>query len=154
MKEEEKIDSEDLLEKNKELEDKYVRLYAEFENHKKRFRSQLNDLKIQTKYATVKELLNITDDIMLSKNAVGSGDVQDWADGALLIFDKIDSYINSVGIEEEICEKGVVFNPDKHDCITVVDMGVENQGKVIEVVKRGYKIDGMIVKYPQVVVGK
>lgn len=148
-------DINDLVEKNKEIEDKYIRLYAEFENHKRRFRNQLSDVKTQTKYSTVKELLSITDDIMLSKRSMDSGtDESSWIEGAMLIFDKLESYIKSVGIEEVNCEKGIDFNPDEHDCITVIDMGEDNIGKIVDVIKMGYKIDGKIVKYPQVIVGK
>ncbi|CAG7581356.1 MAG: Protein GrpE [uncultured marine phage] len=141
-------------EEKKELEDKYVRLYAEFENHKKRFRSQLNDIKIQTKHSTVKELLNVVDDISLSRKSLTEAeDPKDWVDGAVLIFDKIDSYIKSVGLEEVSCEIGTKFDPDRHDCITVIQMGEDKIGTIVDVIKRGYKIDGKIVKYPQVVVG-
>jgi molecular chaperone GrpE len=144
-----------LMEANRELDNKYVRLYAEFENHKRRFRTQLSDTKSQTKYSTVKELLDIMDDIHLSRAALGEAeDAKDWIDGASLIFDKLDSYISSVGIQEEICESGTRFDPDSHDCVTVIDMGEDNTGKIIEVIKRGYSIDGKIVKYPKVVVGK
>lgn len=149
-------DINDLVEKNKEIEDKYIRLYAEFENHKRRFRNQLSDVKIQTKYSTVKELLSITDDIILSKKSIESGNTDEgsWVEGAILIFGKLESYIKSVGIEEVNCKKGIDFNPDEHDCITVVDMGEDNIGKIVDVVKMGYKIDDKIVKYPQVIVGK
>jgi len=149
------LDINDLIEKNKEIEDKYIRLYAEFENHKRRFREQLTDVKIQTKYSTVKELLNIIDDIMLSKKSMESGtDEGSWVEGAMLIFNKLESYIKSVGIEEVGCEKGDEFNADNHDCVTVIDMGNDNINKIIDVIKMGYKIDGKIVKYPQVIVGK
>ena len=143
-----------LSKENEELNNKYVRLYAEFENHKKRFANQLNDIKIQTRYSTVKELLDIVDDITLSRNAAGSGDVEQWANGALLIFDKLDSYIKSVGLQEVECEIGSKFDPEVHDGISVIEMGEDKKGTIIDVVKRGYMIDGKIVKYPQVVVGK
>jgi molecular chaperone GrpE len=59
-----------------------------------------------------------------------------------------------VGIEEVDCEIGSAFDPDKHDAIKSIDMGEDKKNTIIDVVKKGYSIDGRIVKYPQVVVGK
>lgn len=145
---------EELIKVNEDLNDKYVRLYAEYENYKKRFSSQIRDIKIQTKHSIVGGLLDISDDIMISREVSNIDDRESWIKGSLLIYDKIDLYLKSIGIEEVLCERGELFDSDKHDCISVVDAGEDNINKVIDITKRGYIIDGKIVKYPQVVVGK
>lgn len=144
----------DLIKINDELNDKYLRLYAEFENYKKRFSNQIKDIKIQTKHSMVGELLDISDDIMISRDMSDTEDRESWIEGSLLIYDKIDLYLESMGIESVNCEKGDSFDSEKHDCISVLDVGENEQGKIIDITKRGYSIDGKIVKYPQVVVGK
>jgi|AntRauTorcE11897_2_1112592.scaffolds.fasta_scaffold45926_1 molecular chaperone GrpE len=141
-----------------DFKDKYLRLYAEFENYKKRNSKQLESLKTNTKYQIIDGLIDVLDDVEISKQkldeAKDENSLKDWSQGSILIYDKIFSKLKGLGLNKVSCESGDNFDSDLHEAINVVDMGDDYKDKVVEVVKNGYTIDNTIVKYPKVIVGK
>jgi len=130
----------------KEELDKYARLQAEFDNYKKRVHKEKTIFESQIKYNTISGMLDIIDDLELSKKNEPDNE------GVQLISAKLKKFIESQGIEEVDCD--CEFDANKHECITVVNMGEEKYNKIIEVVSKGYSINGNIVRYPKVIVSK
>lgn len=147
---------------NLDYKDKYLRVYAEFENYKKRKNDQIEFFKSRVKTNLLDGLIDVLDDIEISKENLSDTDtntdtkkgMKDFLNGTFLIYDKLYSKVKDIGLEKMDCNKGDRFNSDLHEAIGVVDMGEEFKDKIIDITKRGYKIDGNIVKYPKVVVGK
>jgi molecular chaperone GrpE len=129
-----------------EQTNKYARLQAEFENYKKRVHKEKTLLESQSKYNAISGILDIIDDLELAKKNEPDNE------GVKLIFDKLNNYLEKQGVEEVDCSGE--FNEDLHECLTVVNMGEAKKNQIIEVVSKGYIINGHIVRYPKVVVAK
>lgn len=134
------------MEYEQQERDKYIRLQAEFDNYKKRVHKERTLIESQAKYNTLSGILDIIDDLELAKKNEPDNE------GIQLIFSKLESYLQKQGVEEVDCEGE--FNADKHECLTVVNMGQDKHNQIVEVVKKGYSINGNIVRYPKVVVAK
>lgn len=134
------------IENQKIEQDKYIRLQAEFENYKKRIHKERTLLESQIKYNTLSGIFEIIDDLELARKNEPDNE------GIQLIFSKLESYLEKQGVEEVDCNGE--FDSDKHECLTVVNTGSDNYNKIIEVVSKGYSINGNIVRYPKVIVSK
>jgi len=132
--------------------DKYVRLYADFENFKKRVNKEKSDIKINTKYNVLNSFLDIIDDLELAKATLKNSKNVFENSGLDIILSKLDQYLESQDITE--VDTTGKFNEDIHECLTVLDLGTDKSGDIIEVIKKGYMIDGKIVRYPKVVIGR
>lgn len=137
-----------------DYKDKYLRLYAEFDNYKKRNNKQKSQLEVQTKFNVSKSLIDIIDDIELSKEKFGESSVTDWSKGVFLIFDNFKSKLNSMGIEKVECNIGDKFDPNIHEAISIIDNKDYDHGRIVNIVKNGYSINGTVVRYPKVIVSK
>lgn len=121
-----------------ELQDKYLRLYAEFENYKKRVQKEKEDIKVSTKVSTLSSILDIDNDLHIASKQIKS-------EGVNLILSKMDSFLKSQGIESIQTDS---YDPDIHEVVTIVP-GEKN--KIIDVVSKGYKFNDKIIKYPKVI---
>jgi len=139
----------------KELEDKYIRLIAEFENYKKRVFKEKEDLRNTGSENAMLALLPVLDDFDRAK--VLSDDEnspENFTEGVELVYDKLFSTLKSKGLEKYDCT-GQEFNPEEHEAIAEIPVQDEEQkGKIIDTVEKGYKLNGKIIRYPKVVVGK
>jgi len=126
-----------------ELNDKYLRLYAEFENYKKRVSKEKEDIKISTVYQTVSDLLDIIDDLNLAKN--------NGITGLDIILSKFDTYLKTQGISKIVTENEI-FDPNIHECISTIEVS-ENKNKIIDCIRTGYKMRDKIIRFPKVIVG-
>ena len=137
---EEIISIEERLEQS---EDKYVRLFAEFDNYKKRVKKEKEDLILSTKTKVLSSVLDMDSDISL---AIKSLNVVD--DGLLLIAQKLENFLKSQGIESIQTD---LYDEELHEVISVIEIG---QHKIIDVVTKGYTLDGKPFRYPKIVLGK
>lgn len=137
-----------------DYKDKYLRLYAEFDNYKKRNNKQKIQLEVQTKFNVSKSLIDIIDDIELSKGKFDERSITDWSKGVFLIFDNFKSKLNSMGIEKVECNIGDKFDPNIHEAISIIDNKDYDHGRIVDIVKNGYSINETIVRYPKVIVSK
>lgn len=137
---EEIISIEERLEQS---EDKYVRLFAEFDNYKKRVKKEKEDLVLSTKTKVLSSVLDMDSDISL---AIKSLNVVD--DGLLLIAQKLENFLKSQGIESIQTD---LYDEELHEVISVIEIG---QHKIIDVVTKGYTLDGKPFRYPKIVLGK
>lgn len=124
-----------------ELNDKYLRLFAEFDNYKKRTQKEKEDIRISTKTNMLSSILDIDTDLSIAmKNSKD--------EGLKLIVSKLDNFLKSQGIESIQTDK---YDPDLHEVISVIETGDE---KIIDVVSKGYSMNGKPFRFPKVVISK
>ena len=135
--------------------EKYLRLFAEFENFKKRTAKERLDLFKTANQEVITSLIPVLDDfkravLQIKKESKGFD-----KKGVELIYNKFNDSLKSNGLEETKVEIGDVFNPDLHEAISQIKATNENQrGKIIDVIELGYKLGEKIIRYPKVVVGQ
>ncbi len=153
--EEEKTDPKDveiaeLKREMEELRDKYVRLYADFDNYKKRTAKQNLEIIQTASKDVVKDVLPVLDDF---ERALKASDVSS-KEGVQLIYNKLVSTLTSKGLKamETI---GQEFDADKHEAITEIPAPTPDlAGKVVDEVEKGYYLNDKIIRFAKVVVGK
>ncbi|RXK47543.1 nucleotide exchange factor GrpE [Aquirufa rosea] len=133
-----------------EMKEKYLRLYSDFENFRKRTAKEKVEL-IQTASAgLIIDLLPVIDDY---ERALANAPEGEISEGIQLIFSKIQSVLQSKGLKE-LPAKGEVFDAEIHDCITQFAAPTEtDKGKVIEVIEKGYTLHDKVIRFAKVVVG-
>ena len=151
---EERQDSDILRAKIEELNDKYLRQVAEFDNFRRRSAKERMEL-IQTAGREVLvSLLDVLDDSeRAQKQLEATDDVQQIKEGVQLVFTKLRNTLFSKGLAP-METKGQNFNADIHEAITEVETTPELKGKVIDEVIKGYYLNDKIIRYAKVVVGK
>ena len=139
----------------KELEDKYLRLFAEFENFKKRMRKDNLNLISTASEEVMKAILPVLDDFDRAKlMSDDENSPENFTEGVQLVYDKLFSILKSKGLMPEE-STGDEFDAEKHEAIAEIPAPDESQkGKVIDTVEKGYKLNDKIIRYPKVVVGK
>lgn len=151
---EEAVVENDLEAKLAEWEDKYLRLFSEFENFRKRTSKEKVDLITATKADTYKIFLPILDNFDRALKSISdASDVKSLKEGVELIHQMMVSSLNKEGLKVmDVHEKD--FNPEEHEAITNVPAPSEElKGKVLDVVEKGYILNEKIIRFPKVVVG-
>ena len=138
-----------------DLNDKYLRLYSDFENFRKRSAKEKLDIIKTASNDIMKDMIIILDDFERAINANKEvEDVKTLKDGFSLIHDKFKKSLVSKGLSE-IEAKGEVFDVDKHEALTQIPVDKKNQkGKVVDVIEKGYYLNGSVIRYAKVVVGQ
>jgi molecular chaperone GrpE len=140
-----------IQEESKEVKDKYLRLFAEFDNYKRRTAKERVDLLKTASSDVLREILPVLDDFDRAKTA--SGD-EGLGEGIQLIYDKLFSTMARKGMKP-MDSTGEVFDVELHEAITEIPAPTEEmKGKVIDTVERGYTLNDKIIRYAKVVVGK
>ena len=140
--------------KYNELNDRFLRLYAEFENYRRRALGERLELIKNASEEVIKELLPIVDDYERALKSMNENtDVQSIKEGTELIYNKI-KYLLEQKKVKEINAIGEVFNTDFHEAVTTIPAPSEDmKGKVIEEVQKGYTINDKVIRYSKVIVG-
>lgn len=144
---------EDAKAKYAELNDTYLRLYSEFDNYRKRTAKEKLELSATASSVVIKDLLPVLDDFERAlQNMEKNGNEADLQ-GVTLIYNKLKSTLQKKGLEE-IVAIGCDFNTDEHEALTMIPAPEESQkGKVIDVIQKGYKLNGTVIRFARVVVG-
>lgn len=122
--------------------DSYLRLFAEFDNYKKRVSKEKEDLVSSTKVKMLQSILDMDNDLHFAlKNSADDSGVQ-------LIAQKIETFLKSQGIETIQTEE---YDEDLHEVISVLEVG---ESKIIDVASKGYTLNGKPFRYPKIVLGK
>jgi len=147
---------EKLQAENKELKDKHMRLYAEFENFRRRTQKEKLDLMVSGGVDIVKSLLSILDDYERGNKALAdSTDVEEIKKGQELIQQKLLNILDGKGLKPMENTVGQVFNTDFHEAITQFPSQDESmKGKVMDQVETGYMFNEKVLRYAKVVVAK
>jgi molecular chaperone GrpE len=149
----EKVDS--LQKEMDEANDKFLRLFSEFDNYRKRVARERIELTKTASESIILALLPVLDDLERASNMpVGESEVDtDTAkEGITLIFNKFKSILRQKGVEE-IESLGEDFDTDYHEAITHIQAENEKQkGKIVEEVQKGYLLNGKVIRHARVVV--
>ena len=133
--------------------DKYVRLFAEFENFKKRTAKERLDLFKTANSDVMSSLIPILDDYDRAIKQSSNVDKNDEINGLKLIFNKFIEILKSNGLSETKTLKGDVFDAEIHEAITQIPSKKPGEkGKIIDIIEKGYQLGEKIIRYPKVVV--
>ncbi len=138
-----------------ESKDKYLRLYAEFDNYKKRTIKERLGLISTAGRDTIAAVLPVLDDFDRAKKSADDESTNEvFSEGVSLVYNKLHSILKAKGVKP-MESTGVVFDPELHEAIT--EIPVENEemkGKVIDTIEKGYLLNDKIIRHAKVVVGK
>ena len=135
--------------------DKYLRLFAEFENYKKRTSKERIELFKTASQELMTSLLPIMDDFDRGLTEIKKVKDKELLKGMQLINDKFKNTLNQKGLTEIEVNKGDVFDAEIHEAITQIPAPSDKlKGKVIDAVEKGYKLGDKIIRYPKVVIGQ
>ncbi len=135
--------------------DKYLRLYSEFDNYRKRTLKEKIELGKTASADIITSLLPVVDDFERGiKAADTSGEAaQALKDGMLLIYSKLTGILQQQGLEP-IKSIGEVFDTDFHEAITNIPSPTPDlKGKVVDEISKGYLLNGKVIRYAKVIVG-
>ncbi len=134
-----------------EEKDRYVRLYAEFDNYKKRTAKEKINLIETASEDVIKALLPVLDDFERALNELKKTENKELIKGVELIYEKFKKTLISKGLTEIEVKQGDTFNPDIHEAVAQIPGDKKNSGKIHEVIEKGYKLGNKIIRYPKVV---
>jgi len=151
-------ESDDPLEKMRvekaEMHNKYVRLFAEFDNFKKRTAREKIDSMATAGSKTIKKFLPIIDDF---KRAIKTNEQENEADhneGFVMIYNKFLKTLENMGVKQMDC-MGQKFDADFHEAMAEIDAPSEDKkGHILDIIEDGYTMNDKIIRYARVVVGK
>ena len=134
--------SEEVEQMKSELNDKYLRLFAEFDNYKRRVAKEKDDLRVNTKTMMMTAILDLDSDLSIAVKS--SKDPE----GLKLIMSKLEKFLNNQGVESIQTD---TYDADLHEVVSVLEIGEE---KIIDVVSKGYSINGKPFRFPKILLGK
>ena len=138
-----------------EQKDKYIRLFAEFDNYKRRSAKERIELIQTAGREVITSMLDVLDDCdRAEKQLQTSNDIEQIKQGVQLVFGKLRTVMQSKGLKamESI---NTVFDVEKHEAITEIPAPNENmKDKILDEVQKGYYLNDKIIRFAKVVVGK
>ena len=138
-----------------QLNDKYLRLSAEYDNYRKRTLREKMELARTASESVMRNLLTVVDDFERAMKSIEQGmDLEATKEGILLINNKFKDFAKQNGIKE-IEAEGQVFNTDLHEAITKIPApSDELKGKILDVIQKGYILNDKVIRFAKVVVGE
>lgn len=138
-----------------ELHDKFIRLFSEFDNYKKRTAKEKLDLTLTAGADILKEILPTLDDFERAiANNEKTDDLAQVKEGFNLIYTKLQTNLTKKGLVVMEAQ-GLDFDSDKHEALTQIPAPTEElKGKVVDVIEKGYSINDKILRFAKVVVGQ
>lgn len=138
-----------------EEKDKFMRLYAEFENYKKRSRKEKEEFVLLANEKLLLDLLPVLDDFERAMREIEKSEDAQLVEGVKLIQNKLREVLGKKHLKAMEVNAGDVFDADKHEAITQIPAPSEDlKGKLVDVVSTGYMLGDKVIRYPKVVVGK
>ena len=139
----------------KEEKDKFLRLFAEFENYKRRTAKERIELFSTASEEVMISLLPVLDDFDRASVEIEKDKDNEILKGVLLIKNKLFDSLKSKGLDLIEVKKGDEFNADDHEAVTQIPApNKKMQGKIIDVIEKGYRLGEKVIRYPKVVIGK
>jgi molecular chaperone GrpE len=147
----EEVTTEELLAQEK---DRYLRLYAEFENYKKRTTKEKMEFAQYANQDMMISMLGVLDDFERAlKEIAKNGDSADLQ-GVELIYQKFKGKLSEKGLQPIEVRSGDTFNVDFHEAITQIPAPSEDlKGKIVDVIETGYTLNGKVIRFAKVVTG-
>ncbi len=135
--------------------DKFLRLFAEFENFKKRTTKERIDLFKTANQEVLQAMLPVLDDFDRAMVQIAKSEDELLLKGVELIHEKLKSTLVSKGLEQVDIKVGDSFNADFAEAITQIPAPSNDlKGKIVDVVEKGYKLGDKIIRFPKVVIGQ
>lgn len=145
---------EQLQEQLAQEKDKFLRLFAEFENYKKRTAKERIDLFKTAGQEVLQAMLPVLDDFDRAWSQISQSSDEALVTGVALIHDKLKTTLASKGLEIVELNAGDAFNADFAEAITQIPAPSEElKGKIVDVIEKGYKLGDKIIRFPKVVIG-
>ncbi len=146
---------EKLQQELEEQKDKYLRLFAEFDNFKRRSAKERIELSQTAGKEVIKDLLDVVDDSERAEKQIqASADLAQIKEGIQLVFNKLRNVLQSKGLKA-MESVHTDFDVEKHEAITEIPAPTEElKGKVLDEVQKGYYLNDKIIRFAKVVVGK
>lgn len=146
---------EQLKEDLKKEKDKFLRLFAEFENYKKRTAKERLDLFKTASQDLMVALLPVLDDFDRAYVEISKTEEKELLKGVELISQKLRTTLEQKGLSLMEVKQGDDFNADNHEAVTQIPAPSEDlKGKIIDVVEKGYKLGEKVIRFPKVVIGQ
>ncbi len=147
-------DADVLTQQLNELKDKYMRMFAEFDNYKKRSVREKMDWMKTAAQDTVSALLPVLDDFDRAKKFAEENQESGWSEGVELVYQKLYNTLRQKGLEG-MDSMGQPFDPELHDAFMEIAAPSEDmKGKVLDIIEKGYRLNDKIIRHAKVVVGK
>jgi molecular chaperone GrpE len=136
--------------------DKFMRLFAEFENYKKRTNKERIELFKTAGESVMLAMLPVLDDFERALTHIEEDkEAEELRKGVLLIYNKLLNTLEQKGLSKIEVNKGDTFNADDHEAVTQIPAPSDDlKGKIIDVVERGYKLGDKVIRFPKVVIGQ
>lgn len=136
-------------------DDKYLRLFAEFENYKRRTSKERIELFKTAGQDVMQSMLPVLDDFDRAMLEIKKSSDESLVQGIELINNKLRETLKSKGLEVMAVNAGDTFDSDLHEAITQIEApSADMKGKIIDVIEKGYTLGDKIIRYPKVVTGK
>jgi len=155
-KEEPKLDPLEALQIELDKEkDRSLRLFAEFENFRKRTAKERIELFSTASEGLMNSLLPVLDDFDRAFSEIEKSKHTNHLEGIILINNKLRETLKAKGLEVVETKSGDVFDADIHEAITQIPSPNDDlKGKIVDVVEKGYKLGDKIIRFPKVVIGQ
>lgn len=149
----EKSEQQRLEEELTEFKDKYLRLYSEFENFRRRTAREKLEMVKTANESLVVTILPVLDDFERAQKA-HSDKGESLDEGMELIIGKLRKALESKGVKEMGTQQGDAFDPEFHEAITQIPAPEEKlKGKIVDVIEKGYMLEEKVIRYAKVVIG-
>ena len=137
-----------------ELKDKYLRLYADFENFRRRTAREKLDLIGNANESLLQSLIPVVDDFERAMQSIGNtNDVATLKEGVSLIYSKLYKTLEGKGLKPMV-SRGEPFNADLHESVTQFPAPSDDlKGKVIDEIEKGYYLNDKVIRFAKVIVG-
>ncbi|PKP26369.1 MAG: nucleotide exchange factor GrpE [Bacteroidetes bacterium HGW-Bacteroidetes-2] len=154
----ENVTAEEIISVEEELikeKERFLRLFAEFENYKKRTNKERIELFKTAGQEVIQSLLPVLDDFDRALIQIEKEGNDSLFQGVQLINNKLKETLKSKGLQIVEVQQGEIFNADNHEAITQIPAPSEDlKGKIIDVVEKGYTIGDKVLRYPKVIIGQ
>jgi len=149
-------EEEQLKESLEKEKDQFMRLFAEFENYKKRTNKERIELFKTASKDVMVSMLPVLDDFERALSHIeDTKETKELKKGVSLIYQKLFTTLEQKGLNVVEVKKGDTFNADDHEAITQIPAPSSKlKGKVIDVIEKGYKLGDKVVRFPKVVIGQ
>jgi molecular chaperone GrpE len=133
-----------------------MRLFAEFENYKKRTNRERIELFTTASKEVILAMLPILDDLERALAHIEDDkEAEELRKGVLLIYQKLLTTLEQKGLSKIEVKQGDTFNADLHEAITQIPAPNKDlKGKIIDVVERGFKLGEKVIRFPKVIIGQ
>jgi len=139
-----------LQEQYNDLDDRYKRLFAEFENYKKRTQKESLEKYNFITSDVVTKILPIMDNLQNAVNAKTEDTA--YQDGVRMVLDQFNNCFRTLNVEEIIATPGTNFDPELHEAVQHIDDPEKGSNEIVQEFRKGYKIGNKVIRHSMVIV--